>query len=490
MAFYTSDYIVEYHNGATYVAFSDDVVVSVEGESSMAQSDSGAGFGDEAVTRCRMTLRLSAVAGLDLARLPVRVTFQINASSQVAFVGEVAQVAGDLDLVEFDCESMLDSLPGRTRDYYSPLRYRRAPATKTSVLSIEDPDDVAYAAGLINELFWRAGGRPYEQAGSYTGATFYYTCEQAIRSPDYTWVAGENGYEEAKRLARAVGGQIQQRLDGVLRYAQPLTMIGSVAQTLTHDDFRELAWSLAARDQYAQSVQVSYTPRRALHIQEVILDTTYRTIPAGETLTIDLEPKYPIVEDSWQLDAGTLKDKHMVVTFFDHSPAPYNASTGWTSSVSLYAMRLTIAITNHTARHMQVSKVRVSAQPVAPAEVETLTVGSGQPVRVLEDNVFVQTKAHALALATMALSFYGVARRVITLREMVYSTSRNIGDTVALTVSELSLSAAEHIIMAKRHSETGILQELELLDATDLPALADYWLVASTAQTGTKKIAW
>lgn len=490
MAYYTSDYLVEYHDGVSYVAIADAYVLDVAGESAMAQADNGAGFGDEALTRCKIDLQLAPFLSLDLARLPVRVTFQINAGTQVAFVGEVASASGDLDTVSLDCESMLAALSGRTRDYYSPLRYRRPPATKTTASSIEDPSSLSYAGGLINELLWSAGGRPAEQAGSYAGAVFYYSCEQAIRAPDWSWVAGENGYEEAKRLARAVGGQLRQGLDGVVYYVQPLTMIGSVAQTYTRDDFRELTWSLMARDQYARSFQISYTPRRALNVQEVILDTTYRTIPANESLTIDLEPRYPIVEDTWVLDAGTLKDKNLVVTFFDGAAASYHATLGYTVTVATYAMRLTIVLTNHTSRHMQLSKVMVDAQPVAPSEVETLQVGTDEPVRVIEENPFIQSKAHALALATMMLSFYSVARRVFSLREMVYNTSRDIGDTVALTVPELSLTAATCIIMAKRHSETGVLQEVDLLEAAGLPELADYWLVKSTSQSGTKKIAW
>jgi len=487
---YTSDYLAEYYNGAAWTAFADNVVISAEGSASQALSDNGAGFGDEAITDLTLVLRLAPFIALDFARLPIRVTFTINAGSQVAFVGEVAEADGDLDTVTLHGESMLASLPGRTRDYYSPLRRRRAPATKTTASSVEDPDNGAYVGGLINELFWRAGGRPNEQSGTYPSAAFYYSCEQAIRAPDWSWVAGENGYEEIKRLAQAVGGQIAQGMDGVIRYKQPLTMVGSVAQTFTIADFRELTWRAVSRDQYAKTFTMSYTPRRALPVQEVVNDTTYRTVAAGETLTIDLEPRYPVVASSWVLDAGTLKEKNLTITFFDGALAAYHATTGFTTTTTVKAMRLTIAVTNHTSRHMQISKIVVSGSPVAPGEVETVTVGSGDPARIMEENAFVQTKAHALALVTMALSFYGVARAVRTLTELVYSTARTIGETVALTVSELSLSAAPHIILTKRHTETGRVMELELVDAAGLPALADYWLVASGAQSGTHKIAW
>lgn len=492
MPYYTSDYLVEYKSGGSWLPISDDGILDVSGYAEQGLADNGVAFGDESITTCTIHALRTYVPSSGVDRLPLRVTFTINGSSAVAFVGEVAQRSGDLDTVTWDCESMLASLPGRTRDYYSPLRYRRPPATKTTASSVEDPDDGSYTGGLINELLWRAGGRPYEQAGSYASADFFYSCQQAIRAPDWSWVAGENGYEECKRLLHAVGGQIAAGMDGVIRYKSPMTFVSSVAQTYTLSDFDGESFSeqIVAGDQYAESFVMSYTKRRALNTQEVINDTTYRTIAAGESVTIDLETHHPIVEDSWVLESGTLKENNLTITFFDGSPAAYHASTGFTTTVETYAMRITIVITNNTARHMQVSKIIVSGQPVAPGEVETVTVGSGDPTRVLPDNDFVQSKAHALALATMALSFYGVARAVRTLPTLPYSVTRLVGDTVALTVSELGLSAAPHIILKKSHAETGLSMDLDVLDAAGLPSLSEYWLVQSTSQSGTKKIAW
>lgn len=486
---YTSDYLVEYKTGGTWTAIADaSVLPDLSGAAEMGISDNGIAFGDETSTSCSIKVKRETVAALVFPRLPIRVTFTINAASAVAFVGEVAGWSGDLDTVTWECESMLASLPGRTRDYYSPLRYRRPPATKTTASSVEDPDNGAYVGGLINELMWRAGGRPFEQIGTYPTADFYYSCEQAIRAPDWSWVAGENGYEEIKRLARAVGGQIYQGMDGVVRYKQPLTLVGAAAATYTIADFHDLSEQGAARDQYAKTFTMSYTPRRVHPQQEVINDTTYRTVPAGEPITIDIEPKHPLY--SVALDGGTLKDKNIIATFHDGVLAPYHASTGFTVVTTIKAMRVTIVVTNNTSRHMQISKISVLGKPVAPGETGTVTVGSGDPARVYEDNIFIQNAAHAKAFLTMALSFFGTARSVRTLKEMVYSTARVVGETVALTVTELGLSAAPHIILKKAHSETGAVMDLDCVDAAGIPALADYWLIQSASQSGTKKVAW
>lgn len=485
---YSASYTVERNSGGWATIAASSVLADLSGSAEMGLSDNGVAFGDETTNTCSIVVKRATVSALNFARLPVRVTFTINAASQVAFVGEVADWTGDLDTVTWQCESMLASLPGRTRDYYSPLRFRRPPATKTTASSVEDPDNGAYVGGLINELFWRAGGRPNEQSGTYPSADFYYSCEQAIRAPDWSWVAGENGYEEAKRLARAVGGQIYQGMDGVIRYKQPLTLIGSVVTTYDISSFRDLDEQGSARSQYAKVFNCSFTPRRIQPIQEVISDTTPRIVAAGASVTIDLEPQWPLYYVA--LDGGTLKEKNITAVRFDGVLMTYNASTGYTVVTTVKAMRITAVVTNNSAFAMQITKVVISGQPIAAGETGTVTAGSGDPARELEDNIFVQTKAHAQALATMALSFYGTARATRTLREMVYDPARIVGDTVALTVSELGLSAVSHIILRKDHEEAGAVQSLALLDASGLPALADYWLCQSTSQSGTKKVAW
>jgi hypothetical protein len=483
----TATYSIDYKLAGVWTAIADGAVIAASGGASSGLSDNGAGFGDEAITDCTLQILLSEVDTLTFARLPVRATFAIDAASSVAFVGEVAEASGDLETVTWRCESMLAALPGRTRDYYSALRYRRPPATKTTASSIENPASGSYAGGLVNELLWHAGGRPYEQAGSYPTADFYYSCEQAIRAPDWSWLAGENGYEEAKRLIRSVGGQIYQGMDGVIRYRQPLTMVGTASVTYTLPDFHDLSWSMVARDQYAAAYTVAYTPRHIQPTQKVIEDTTIREIAAGEAITIDLEPQWPLY--SVELDGGTLKEHHLSIAFYDGRRAAYHASLGYTVVTTVTAMRITAVITNNAARAMQLTKITILGRPITAGETGTMTAGSGTPVRVLEDNIFVQTRRHAQALATMQLSFAGTVRRLLSLKECVYDVARVVGETVNVTIAALGLSAAPHVILAK-HYDKGEVMDLDLLDADGLPALADYWLCSTAAQTGSKKVAW
>ena len=485
----TASYQLAWKLSGTWTGVASGSVISLSSGSEAGLADNGVGFGDQTSTRAEVEVLRTETSGITLPRLPVRITYTIDAGSAVAFQGIVTGYSGDRETIRLTCEGMISDLPSRTKAIFTKLRYKRAPATKTSASSIEDPTNGSYVGGIINEVLWKAGGRPYEQAGSYASADFYYSCDQAIRAPDWSWVAGEDGWSECLRLARAVGGQLYQGLDGVVRYRQPLTMVGSVGKTYTTADYEELREEVDT-GQYATRVVASFTPRYVAAVQEVITDTTYRTVPASSSLTVDLEPHWPIVDDTWVLDGGTLKDKNIIATFFDGGLASYHASTGFTTTVTTYAMRITIVITNNTARNMQISKITVAGAPVVAGETQTVVIGSADPTRNLEDNIFVQSKAHATALATMATTFYGTVRPVRRLSGCVWDVSRTVGETVALTDSALGLSATTHLILSVSDSEAGAVAEYALVDATGLPALADYWLVKSTSQTGTKKIAW
>ena len=487
MPVYTIGYDVEQKASGSWAAIADSAIRSVEttGETSGSE-DNPAGFGDQAIQHATITMLRSA-ATFALPRTPVRITFTRTATSAKSFTGFVQSYGGDLDTVRLECQSVIEDLPNRTKNLYSPLYYRRPPATKTTASSVEDPAGGGYAAGLINWILWQAGGRPYEQAGSYPTADFYYSLEQAIRAPDWSWIAGEDGWSECLRLARAVGGQLYQGADGVIYYKQPLTMIGTAAYTFTSSVYADIEEE-GRTGEYAATITCSYTPRFLYPTQEVINDTTYRVVEAGASLTIDLEPRWPLY--SVVLDGGTLKDKNIIATFFDGQLASYHATTGFTVVTTVYAMRITIVVTNNSSRNMQISKITILGVPVAAGETGTVTVGSGKPTKQLEDNIFVQNGAHAKALASMALSFYGAARTIRAVKDCPYDPDRVVGETVGLTASQLSLSGAAHVITRIETGDTGARATYQMLDVTGLPALADYWLVKSTAQSGTKKVAW
>ena len=492
MTVFTTAYDLEWKPAGSWTAVADNSVVSITGNLETAQADGGVGFGTTSHAKASVTVLRTAVAGITLSRLPVRFTYTVGASSELAFVGIARSWSGDRYTITLECTGLLEDMSERTKDIYTALRYRRAPMTKTTASSIEDPTNGSYQGGVVNELFWEAGLRPFEQAGSYASADGYYSFNQALRAPDWTWIAAENGWSAALELARAVGGKFYNGTDGAVYYRNPLSMIGSVTKTynLASADAMDHYTGLSEEgntDQFASTITVSYIPRSIQPTQEVISDTTLRVVAAGETVTFSLEPQWPLY--SVVLDGGTLKANNIFATYYDGTLVAYGAG-GMTVVTTIDGQRITLAITNGAALNFQITKIVIHGQPVAAGEAGSVTVGSGQPTKVLEDNPFIQSEAHARALATMGLSFYGQARPIRTLTGCVFDPDRTADETVNLTDSALGLSAAPHLILGISHSETGRVADYTLLDADDLPALADYWLVQAASQSGSKLVGW
>lgn len=486
-------YLIEWKPAGSWLPLTTGSIIDFTGGAESALSDASLGFGDKVTTRQSIHVLRSEVQGQPWARTPFRVTPTVDGGSAIAFVGVNEKASGDAETVTFSCVGLTEDLARRTKDLYSSIVYRQPAATKTSASSIEDPASGSYAAGLINWVLWQAGGRPYEQAASYTTADFYYSCDQAIIAPDWSWIAGEDGWEEALRLARAAGGQVYQALDGVVRYRQPLLLVGTASYTYA-DTLAGATDALGVYDadspqeeeatgQYFTKFVASFTPRSARPMQEVVNDDTPRKVDAGETIAVHLEPKWPLTSFLSGATADTLPAEHLTVTRFDGVP-----STAFTYTVTLAAQRITVEFTNDELIPVVIYRIIVHGTPVTAGETQTIEAGSGQPVMAMEDNIFVQNHHHAQQLAEMGLAFYGTARKTRSIKAP-YNTSRIVGDTVGLTCADMSLTAAPHLIYKIDH-EAGEVMTLSMVDVTGIPVVSDYYLVSTSAQAGPKKVAW
>lgn len=496
MTTHTISYQIQWKQAGSWVTLTSGTIIDFGAEAEMALSDNGVGFGDATTMRASVQTLRTEVDASPWARTPFRITPTVDVASARSFYGVNERASGDAETATFELIGITSDLGRRTKHLYSEAFYKRPIATKTSASSIEDPASGTYTAGLINWIMWMAGGRPNEQAGSYPTADFYYSCDQALAAPDWSWVAGEDGYEEARRLARATGGQIYQAADGVVTYRSPLNLVGSVAYTFAdtignatdtlgvYGDIREEE----SGGQVAGTIVVQYTPRQARPMQLVIDDTTPRLIEPGATETIKLEPKWPL--KSLQLTGGQLDTKAITATWFDGAPVPQGAS-GYSHTVTVAAQQVTLTITNNsTTRPMSIWHLLLNGEPIVAGEVGTVTVGTGQPTVTLEDNIYVQSTAHANLLANMALAFYGTARRVRSLTGVPYDTRRTLGETVGLTSAGLGLTSTPHIII-RRRDEAGEAAEYAMVDATGLPVADDFYLVGTTSYTGqTKALSW
>jgi hypothetical protein len=284
--------------GAGWVEITQYVVSASGGGELSGNRDNALAFGDSSDTSATVVLS-DDLAGFGWQRKSIKLTFSINGVPAIAFAGIMVsrQRNSQEQTLTIECKGYAELI--RTTRAYSPLLYRRPIATKTTTTSVEDPTNGAWRGGLINYILWTAGGRPLEQNfnGTYIAqAKFWYSCDQALIAPLWSWTAGENGWDECLKLAQASGGQVYQALDGTVRYRQPYDIADDTpSYTFDEDVYDENGVDEAeTTDQLVTSVSCSYVSRQLRAMQKIVEETDSRIIQIGETAVIVVEPSWPI----------------------------------------------------------------------------------------------------------------------------------------------------------------------------------------------------
>lgn len=482
MAIYTANFTVEWKPSSTWIDISSSIE-SVSGSLELTGNRSNAlSFGDSSALRCEVRTVDLSLQGTAYLHVPIRVTLGMSGTNKREFHGIITGRNRDQETLSFECEGF-QRLIARTR-VYTPVRYRRPVATKTTSSSVEDPTSSSYQGGLINEALWRAGGRPFEQDFSYPSATFYYSVpEYAILAPDWSWLAGENAWDECLKLAQAAGGQLYQAADGVVRYLQPLSYgSGSATYTFNEDVYGDLT-EQGTSDLTVTKVSCPYIPRTRQGMQQVVNDTTPRLVAGSASETIVIEAQNPLA--SILLESGKLPADALKMTFIDGRIV---GTAQYTQSVSLAGQRITITITNSTTTPFVINAITIQGEPIVAGEAGVVEVGSGEALTI-QDNAYIQSRAHAERLATMVLAFHGTTLPLRSASGCVYDPNRYVGETVNVTSTRWALSAVPHVIVAIRHSDTGMQSEYDLVPVAGLPRNDEYYIIGNTNYTGqTKKL--
>lgn len=459
-------------------------IVSLKGSWETGGSVTGIAFGDDSDITLDGELNLAA---WDMTGdfIPVRYFTDVNGVDAVTFVGIMTARSRTLTRLTFRAEGIKIRIAATKT--YSPMLERRPLFTKTHATSADDPDDGAWDAGLGNYLFWQAGGRPAEQSAGYPDAVFFYSCDHAILAPDYSWTAGEDSWAEGLRLAEASGGQLYQDADGVVRYRQILGYGGGVvSETMDESTYATIEQAFEPELLAADVFTCQYLPRRRLGVQQIADDTTPVHIEPGESATIVIEPEQPIV--SLETDAGLLPASAIVVALQDGTRLVSGA--GFSHTLDIKAARITIVVTNESAWPAIVYRVVLRGTPIVAGEAGSVSSGSGAIERQLEQSVYIQSRADAQRSTDMALAFYGAARAQVRLGDVLHKPARALGDTVALTCAQWSMTAQHHVILRIEHAQ-GTRAGVTLADVSDLPAADQFFQVGTTYTGATEKyLAW
>lgn len=416
---------------------------------------------------------------------PVRLSFGFDTSDYVVeFFGPITAISKDNEIVTLSLGGIDRYLA--TLKLHTSIYFRKAIATKTTTTSVEDPEGVGYVAGLINYALWKAGGRPYEQQGinyteSSTGWKFWYSLDNSIMSPEYAWFSGDNTLDELYALARASGGQIYQDRSGVYKYAQPLSIGDYVPYAGVHFSFTDSLFigynKTISNNEQVGTVKLTYTERHVKPEDVVIEDKTPRFIAPSQTVTIELTPQSPV----WSYVGLTSFSDQTAVNTMSALLLDSSAVTPTIGLVETSANRVAITLTNPSATYpMIIDSIKIKGRILEAGEDLTVTYGSVDPVRNIENNVYIQTQAHAERLARMIYDFYVANKPVIKLSGVIFDTDRFVGEIVYLASVNFQNDGEFYRIIALSHDGLGTSMDVSLVNVNSIPIHSDMFIIGDT----------
>lgn len=484
----TAKYQVEWKPAGSWVDITNAVYNVSGGTEMTGNRDMALAFGDSSDSKADIETDPS-LAVFAWARTPIRVTYTINGVAVKAFAGiiEGRSRSSSEDKLKFSCVGYASLI--RATKSFSPPVERRPVATKTTVASVENPTDPSYRGGLINWIFWQAGGRPLEQNFNVVyqaTASFWYSCDQAALAPGFSWTAGEDGWSECQALAQASGGMVFQSSDGTIMYRQPY----GYADATPAYTFDETKYGSVEEDQSAvmlsDSVRCTYLARAERPMQKIAEDSTPRHIfPGSTSQQIVVVPSWPITSLE-QETSGQLKADAIKMTFGSGEKATLGVD--FDAYATFAAHQITLTISTLSGWPLQFWGYVLKGKPIMASEGGSVIVGSGSNQRTIDDNPYVQTEAHARRLASLYLKYYAVPRPVRSLSDCTFDPARYVGETVNLTVTRWGITAEPHVILAIEHDETGLTSGYKMAYVGDLPKSSDYFTVGPDYTGQSKKI--
>lgn len=460
-------------------------VVDTETSLESASGDNGLAFGSFVSPGATLTLTKEQITA-EWEGCPVRIKYGFAASDKgQQFVGLAMAFDADTTVVRLagaGWQAIIERVA-----IYSPLFRRRPIATKTTLTSIDDPNEPAYAAGMINYILWQCGGRPLEQVVAYPDADFYYSLQRAAIAPDWTWIAGENAWDELGRLCRAAGGQIYQGADGVVRYVEPLSLADTAATHLYTDASLTAATKVSGNASAYGNIQVAasvedavsrvecrFTERRLLGPREVYRNKPDLYIVGSASVTLTLDTQLPLY-DATRVELHACKLRGGSELTADDITYTIDAVRG---------QRTTVTLTNPLAVPITLYEVALFGRPLAAIEEgNAYYAGStSRPyasTRQLEDNPLIQSASHARRLCRMVYDFATAAAQVITLTGCGFDPRRFVGETVSLTSSAHGYSARDCRIVAIRETK-GSQMDLTLAPIDGLPKRSNCWIIGTS----------
>lgn len=477
-------FTIEIDQGAGYVAVTDSEVRSIDTKlETTSNVDNGFAFGTVARSSASVEVAdTTVITTWQLAK--IRIKYGFASSDQiVAFEGVIIKRQHAGHFYTYECAGF-DYIIERKK-VYTDVLYRRPIATKTTVTSIENIADSDYRGGLLNYIMWISGGRPYEQPSLSTDPDFmfWYSFDQSIITPRYSWLSGDNAWEEAYKLVRAAGGQFYQDVDGVFYYKQPLTFGYTTGATLYH--FSESTYQTLTEDastaENVDTIKSAFIERTVQPLQQVYESTTPHLLAIDAVYPTNLEMQYPVYQYAGYIAEGTMLDNKDATraTFLDGRDATLDDDLSY-STLEIAAQLVTLQFTNATGEPISLNKITLQGRPVTAGSEGIVSYSTGNgPELQLEDSVYIQSFAQAYRSVRMVYDFYHENRAIVLLEGVGYDPDRYLGEVVEISNTAWGLSNAEHRIISLEY-QNGAKMSVRLAPIEGLVTRNDVFIVGTT----------
>lgn len=366
------------------------------------------------------------------------------------------------------------------RDKCEPLLTYRTNTTNTQFAAIYSQN---WNEGEIIEQW-------LTDAGVSSGS---YEIDEGLFVIPWAWLDDESPIEEIWQLAAACGGRFYADPGGVLRYENATHWLKSPhdtsQETLTESDYERIKPYYNDRELY-KAVTVEMSQRDQV-VEDIIWQADGEiVVPANTTKTIIAklrQPAYTIASVSYTAVTGGGTD----------------ISDDITITITKYAQRAELSIENANTAYsanlvnLLLTGISVDGRP-SQEETETSTLtGSGEfwenrqgRTKDVRSNPWVQTRSQMLMLAEFLKDRYEEPRLFYQMYGVPGDPSRRLGDRVTIDDGVIMSSSRQAFLTECRWqlNQSGFVQDLVAIDATDLFPDTSYFVIGTDTLDSTDKV--
>jgi hypothetical protein len=304
----------------------------------------------------------------------------------------------------------------------------------------------------------------------------------------WSWLDDESVLEEIWTLAAACGGRVYANPEGKIVYENATHWLQQVvpSETLTRDDYRDLKFRYDDGDLFSD-VTVEASPRAPDDAIVMWSPENEEMVPSSATVTITARLKYP---------AYTISG----VSYEGVTLGGTNITSDVTCTYVAYAQRVELTFINANATYAaRLYKLQVNGQPVVGAPIleekrsseAAFWTSRVKRNRSLRSNVYIQTRAHAAAIAEFLRDTHETPTLFYSISGTQGLPARRLGDLITINDSETMSAARNAYIIGIQwaFSQTGFTQDVEAVDSASIyQHTLDEFFIVGTDELGSSKL--